>query len=761
MNCKICGAELNADDMVCASCGSPVEKQGEDSVTEESIVAGESTVTEDIVTGENAVTEQNIVTEEKADSVMLAQAGLEKPKHDKAPLIVIGVIIAAIAAALVFLVINLTGVGNPQAQVKKAFLNTYKELSDRDGYEKTADALMEGLFSENFKITVDEINMAEDSLMIPMPIRFSMDAIMDGENGEMAVEMAAGLSDMRDIRLDMFIGKDGYLFGVPDLYDKYIRIDMEDVTDALGVELDMEAQMNTEAARKAGRELEKVFVKWLSSAYSSVVCEKTEQVTLNTGDREINAQEYVLKMSRDDFERCMRMLPQMLEENTIVMEWLASITSEQETEDFIDALWTLAEELIPKTGVQEIILGYVDVSGSKAVQVRMPLGEVEETSEMLVVSFFGKENIADDIRIDVTVYAENDAISANYTMCREGSVDAIQLSLAENETAVFTLSMEGECTVSDEACSYEIRNARLTVGEGDTADVSCSFSMSYGLEKAASIEKPDWDSALDAMNMSEDESLEVVITILGNAIDGGYIPSEYVETVGAMMQEFGTENSSDDGAGMLDGSEALTYEEYAAMVKEAYGDLFSEEDLKTLYESTYGESYRSDDGGFDYNDDIVYGSSGLPYLLCMDEDLMIELQPVDGFEFSADYSNAYTLEYEKDSEDDLIVMSYSITTDPMDEYMEWEAEFQKEYYDEVGCTLEMSEIQTGIINAHKTSWFEYLAEDDMGNKSQGIIAYAELDEEHGCVLDMYSIFGIEEVTEDLLYECFDLYYIEN
>ena len=65
-----------------------------------------------------------------------------------------------------------------------------------------------------------------------------------------------------------------------------------------------------------------------------------------------------------------------------------------------------------------------------------------------------------------------------------------------------------------------------------------------------------------------------------------------------------------------------------------------------------------------------------------------------------------------------------------------------------------------MIGGFKAAWFEYQVSDANGNKASGYNAYVQIDKDHGCVLDMYSLFGSEEVSLDLLMKCFDLYLIE-
>lgn len=97
----------------------------------------------------------------------------------------------------------------------------------------------------------------------------------------------------------------------------------------------------------------------------------------------------------------------------------------------------------------------------------------------------------------------------------------------------------------------------------------------------------------------------------------------------------------------------------------------------------------------------------------------------------------------------------------MEESMQDSLEFQREYYTESGFTdISISEIQHGMIGGFQAAWIEYHVSDTEGNKASGFDVYIQIDEEHGCILDMYSLFGTEEVSSDLLMKCFEIYLIE-
>lgn len=268
---------------------------------------------------------------------------------------------------------------------------------------------------------------------------------------------------------------------------------------------------------------------------------------------------------------------------------------------------------------------------------------------------------------------------------------------------------------------------------------------------------PEYSDTIKVAELGTQEQQELIIKILDNALERGYVPSAFTEQFSYFVAQIKgqTDPSSgvgDNGGGSLDGSEYLTYEEFVSAVKEIYGDVYSEEVLRQLYDSIYGDGAEPEENTT---------SSELNRLYCEEGDLILEIKPVEGFEIDLDYSDKYALSYEKDIGDtDQVLLDYQITTEKMEENMEYSREFQQEFYIDSGFDIEISEVQNGMIGGFKAAWFEYHVSDANGNKASGYNAYVQIDKDHGCILDMYSLFGSEEVSLDLLMKCFDLYLIE-
>lgn len=790
MICTKCGAEMEDDAKFCPECGNPADEQEraeqrESSVTEEEITekAEEETeaipesVQDEAGISEDVQTEQNTASggpefDWQAVSQPTPAVDTEKPNKSKAPYIVMGVIGAAILITLVYLIFSLTGIGSPKEQVKKAFQNTYKDLAEKDEYSKLMEAILENdLVSEKFDLSVSEFSVTSygETIGLPaecLPFRFSMSGITNRADQNMMAEFSGGAGDMKDIRLQLFFDKDSYLFGLPDLYGNYLMLSMEDMEELTGMELNLEESMDRAETQLAIQSLGETLSSWFAAAYNDVECKKTQSVTQMIGNNEVKADEYVLTLSRRNYEKHLKKLPGLIAADEVFMGWFTESTSEEEADEFISLLEEAVEESMFDSSISEVIICYVQIYNGKIIQANFPLdSEEDDMTGGLVLSFFGEENVGDDFRVNLDLTVDGESITADYAAVKQGNSSQIQLSADFAGMASLTLTVDGGYETLDNSCIYRINHAEFSAGFYDYAGASnvsatAVFDGSYAAAEAEAFAVPDKSSAIRIVEMDDEEAQEMVVTVLDNVLQGGYLPSAYKDQLSAIVNSIKASlgNSvGDNGGGSLDGSENLSYEEFVSMVKSVYGDLYTEEELKQLYDSLYN-------GGADYDtSDIVYGADGLPYLFCYDEDLVLEIRPADGFEFAPDYSDAFNVEYERYiGNTDMIILDYMITTDSAEEHMEWEIDYQKEYYEESGYTdVVIGDVQQGIIGGFSVYWIEYSASDNSGNNAGGIIAYAQLDEEHGCALDMYSIYGSDEVSAELLMKCFDMYLIEN
>lgn len=649
MVCKKCGTVLPDDARVCTACGSEVKSMEE-------------------------------------------QKNKDEGNNSRAAFAVIGVIGLALIAAVLYLILSLSGVGSAHSAVKKAFVNTIADFAQKDEYEQTIEKILETRFvSEEILYELSECYLEIDGeeLALPdycNPIRLGVKNVADKEAMQTYAAIVGGIGDMQDICVEAYIDKAAVLFGVPELYPEFFLLDLEELSEAAGMDFDLEESFDAEQMKKAMSALGKAFTAWLVRVYDDIECDKTEKAVLNTGDREMEAQGYHLYMSGRDFEKQLLDLVAEIEKTEDFMEFLESVTSAEDAEIFMEELYDAAEEVIEELGTGRLEIGYVYVRDKKIVEIFIPLDD--EIEGGLTISFYGKERVSDDIRI---------------------SLEAKEL---------LKLSLSGGYRVEDGSCTYEVKNGSISMNieeNGYAASFGAKFSADYTVAAAEAFAVPDKDSAKNLLDLSEEDVQEFVITLLGNMAEKGFVPSQLKEA----------------------------FERITASLPDMMDDLISDAEENWGVEDVEG---------------VVYGNNGLPYMYCYEGDVAVGIRQAEGFTFAEEYSDGYSLEFEKEiGDEDLIIMDYSVTLDSAEEYLSWEADFNREYYTEYGYrNVQITETKTDRINGYQVSWFEYSAEYDAMQKAAGIIAYARLDEYHACALDLYSFYGTPELSEELLYDCFNL-----
>lgn len=828
MNCKKCGAEIEEDTIFCPACGSYVELRKRDNAVSgkdsagrpvqdggagdagksvqdgEAGAAGEpawdNTVRQDdtytgaesqggYVAGtqpgggadstgrDGGINSQYQYFDWKAASQTSAGKALEKPGKSKAPFIAMGVIGVAIAVTLVYLVVSLTSAGKAKDYVEQAIKNTFLELEQENEYSALIEEIIGGdSYTQELSATLTELSLSQYGMSTDLleglsPAEISLKAAVDRPDSCSKLEITGGAGDMKPILIEAFLplndAEGEMLIGLSGLYDRYIKMSLEDMGDLSGQDFDIEAGVYThvDGRDEAGKALAETLVEWLQDAYEDVECRSTKKVKVDTGNGMLETKEYELSLSNKNYEKHLNRLPEMIRKNSTFMGWLTDMTTESDAEDFIDMIEDAVDESLFSSRVSKVVLCYVRIYQDKAIQISIPCDSEEDHMEGdVVVSFFGKENIGDDLQIHMDIKDGSDTVKADYQAVKDGSKSKISFSMDMAGEMEMEFLLDGEYIAADGRYTYQLNDLSFLMSTGnylgESLGINLGLTGSYTIAEGADVAMPDADSAVSLMDMRDEEIQEMVVTVIENASRGGYVPSKYADqfaayVIGVRAGVESQRNPGDNGGGSLDGSENMTFEEFAAGVKEIYGDIYTDEELRQIYDGMYDASF--------YDTDVVYGRSGNPYLYCDEGDLILELRGVDGFEIDEDYSSKYELFFVKEiGDEDEILIDYFITAENMEEYMEYQSDYQRNYYTEAGYTkVDIGDVRHGMIGGHQAAWLEYEASDTYGNRASGIIAFAQIDEIHGCVLDMYSLFGTEEVSEELLMKCFETYLIEN
>lgn len=718
MNCNKCGKELAEGVTVCPECGSPVEA----------------------TLAEERQSEEAPAYTEAAFSGTAVQ---EEPKKSQKPVyITIGVLVLALIAAGAFLAVNIFGKKSLEDQVREAYENTVRVLN---GQNAELTALMEAEnLSEEISLTVEEaqadvygqkFSLRDMFGSIGMRIETKRDAEM--ERFGIGLSLAGG----DEIKMDMTFDDENCYYSFPGLYDGTLKTAWEDILETNNIyfaSANPAAAMDYSAMMKAGNSLVNTMTDAFVQQLSKMSFKENGKVTLQ-GEAAVEAREIEITMKAADFDAFIKSIPDLLENDTILIDWLTDLTSEEEVKNMLDSLRDDLET-IEAASEEALIMAYVYINKDKElVQVKIPLTD-EETDGNVIISFLGEENLGDYIQYSVEMTSYGETIRLSYLYQKEDSHFDITAVMEAPESLGIKFASSGSMEQSEKG--YEVFYDKLEIsGSVDTITFGCEMTGSYKLATGGMVEPIDKASAIDAMAMSEEESEEFLALLLGNLIQGNYIPEEYREYFQSLLYYSGL--GSDAVSTKPDASEYMSYEEFKAWVMETYGEIYTEEELQYLYTNFYDGTEKST-AELNENGNIVLTDYDYQYAV---ELIAPENTVMD--EYYSDETGAYYT-----SADGNIHYYFSISWETLDEFEEsvgwWKENIEELEYENV----EFSDMKKKTINGYEVYCLSYSYE--YGEGLGGLKVYeacVPLDEEYSFRVSVedYTMSTGEEVLEN----CFE------
>ena len=185
--------------------------------------------------------------------------------------------------------------------------------------------------------------------------------------------------------------------------------------------------------------------------------------------------------------------------------------------------------------------------------------------------------------------------SVTYFSYKDGEDFYLDFTILEDGNNTFNMSSLYHYEEKEDMVNISFDDINISL-QSPYVQFFIGLNGNYSLKKAEKISIPS-RNAMKIMDMSEEEIQEVILDILKNILDGGYIPSAYQANLYYFIKELEYENNQnfyDSEKSDLDGSDRLSYEEFKEVVNEVYGDIFTEEELKELYEEIYGNDMMAD-----------------------------------------------------------------------------------------------------------------------------------------------------------------------
>lgn len=620
MICKRCGTEFSDNMEICPQCGEivePEETKPKVSLKKESAEENNendihnTSDTQQTEEREKEQTEEKGQREEKEEDILqfsdtsfsnFSNGGVtgyndpipeeKEKKKGKGPIIAVGILVAALVALVLYLVVSLfIKEDSVRKYVKKAFHNTVSALTSQE--DEIKDYILNNdVYKQECNFLIDELSVKEYGQEIVNKdllgtIRFGFGSTIDQTQKIVWNNLRVGFSDMNDINLEVYFDGDTYYLGLSDLYEKFFQLEPSD----LGYEISPKELLEQQKTAEAMLSLTKGFSDLFSEHFELIEFTKEGKEVLDEEEMQV----VQLSMERKDYNSFLDGLEEMIKENDLFLEWLETLTSKEEVEDFLEEIEDMVEEAKVDNTVKEVLLCTLFINNKKQIAgIKIPFeNEAEETEGEIGLYLLGKDKLIDNMKfiMDITEYGYNTNVT--YFNYKDGEDFYMDFTILDDGNNSFNMSCSYHYEENDDIVNISFDDININL-QSPYVQFFVGLNGNYSLKKAEKISMPS-RNAVKIMDMSEEEIQEVVLDILKNILDGGYIPSAYQANLYYFIKELEYEkNPYDYEKSDLDGSDRLSYEEFKEVVNEVYGDIFTEEELKELYEEIYGNDMMAD-----------------------------------------------------------------------------------------------------------------------------------------------------------------------
>lgn len=374
MFCEKCGAELSEGAAFCSRCGAEQRRiQSTEALSEKPA--------------------ENPIGIEKIHFDIPSVYTVTESKKGKGPVFVAAGFVLVLVVTVIVLVVSIFGQANAKKVVEEAFQKTIKTLQEE------AEQINENEYGYFFEMTGDYYGHSylSDEITKALEEFGDIRIFLSGNLSEMDKEfygsIECGMGDMKNIRINYNVEKDGVYLSLPDLYEKAFFVPQEFLEDT--TKTDIGEIYNQESFTSLGNTLSDLYYE----LYEKTKCTKTGKETLTEyGNQKVTCYEVTVLVA--DYQEYLEKLVTCFQEDTAFVDWLTKISSREMAKEFLDTLQEEIESYQVPENVDFIILGnvYVDNKG-RMVQLKIPFEDT--ASGELTFSFLGEERLSDYIGIQL------------------------------------------------------------------------------------------------------------------------------------------------------------------------------------------------------------------------------------------------------------------------------------------------------------------------------------------------------------------------